>query len=104
MNFIQQLMSGSVILEKKKNQKRIDGYKKRTETMRKNTFARYRLYLEGVTLSTMQLAAKLGLSSAGCMSTLIDLEAQKKIVRVPGPPKVGKGRDPVYWTWNKNAD
>lgn len=101
MNFVQQLMAGSAVAPLVQPRK-----KRVTESTyagrKAKTRGRYRLYLENTVLSTPQIASKLGLTPAGCLSSLYDLEADEWIKRVGRgtPTGLGKGKKPVLWTWN----
>ena len=98
MNFIQQLMSTSNTPKQKR--KKVDRSASNA-AQRANTDGRYRLFLEGVVLSTPDLAKKMGFTAAGIMSSLLDLEARGVVKRMGLGEKKGPGKKPVLWTWNK---
>lgn len=101
MNFVQMLMQGSVANAAPPPRKpRITAA---TYAGRKaKTRGRYRQLLENTKRDTPEIAQKLGLTNAGCLSTLYDLEKEGWIVRagLGTPTGLGRGKKPVLWTWN----
>ena len=60
---------------------------------------RYRLIMEGKTLSTGEIASIQGITHMGCLSSLYQMEKDGFIERKGLRAKEGKGKATILWGW-----